>query len=335
MDILNKNYYVKRYSKENEQEWDDFIFDSINGTFLQSRRFLNYHPKDRFIDDSLLIYDKKNHLSAICPACTIMNNNHKIFFSHKGSTFGGIIFNKMNYSVHKVIEIMEVIEEYLEKNSYKEVVLKITPDIFSKEKSELLQYVLYYLGYEDKKELSLYIDYGQYNDDIYKNLAQGKRTDINNCKKVGMKLKHLNSKDEIRMFYNILCENLQKYNAKPVHTIEELIDFKNDRLKNEVEFWGIEYEAKIVAGAMLFLFNNINVMHTQYLCALNEYSKLSPMSFLYYELISMCKSQERTFLSWGGTTEDNGKYLNYGLAKSKEAFGSKYSINHVFTKSFS
>ena len=37
-------------------------------------------------------------------------------------------------------------------------------------------------------------------------------------------------------------------------------------------------------------------------------------------------------LTWGIVTEEQGKYLNMGLANSKEAFGGEYSINRIYSK---
>ena len=48
------------YQSSLEHDWDKFIDEkSINGTFLQSRRFINYHPEGRFKDASLVIYNEK------------------------------------------------------------------------------------------------------------------------------------------------------------------------------------------------------------------------------------------------------------------------------------
>lgn len=83
---------------------------------------------------------------------------------------------------------------------------------------------------------------------------------------------------------------------------------------------------------MMFYFNKVNVAHTQYLCALPEYDGLSPMSFLYYSLIKEMKIRGYKKLTWGIVTEEQGKYLNMGLANSKEAFGGEYSINRIYSK---
>ena len=48
-------FHFEKYNEKDEKKWDDFVMEkSINGTFLQTRRFLNYHPKDRFVDESIM-----------------------------------------------------------------------------------------------------------------------------------------------------------------------------------------------------------------------------------------------------------------------------------------
>ena len=44
-------FRFEKYEDSLEEQWDKFIAEkSINGTFLQSRRFFNYHPAGRFKD---------------------------------------------------------------------------------------------------------------------------------------------------------------------------------------------------------------------------------------------------------------------------------------------
>lgn len=332
MGYLMCDFSVALFDISNSDEWDLFINNSVNGTFLQSRKFLNYHPSSRFKDISLMIYDKKGHLAALIPACEIIDDSiKKNFISHKGSTFGGIILNQKNYAIEKVISIIQVIERYLKKENFNKIQFTITSDLFSKKSSDLLQYCLHYMRYTVYDELSLYVDFSTYKEDIYSNLSQGKRTDVNNCIKAGMVCERLLSDEQICEFYSILCETLEKYHTKPVHSINELLDFKNSRLIEICDFWGIYLNNKMVAGSMMFYFDN-NVAHTQYLCALSDYNKLSPMTFLYYSMLVKMKSLGFQKVSWGGTTEEHGKIINMGLAKSKEAFGSQYYINRTFEK---
>lgn len=327
------NYSIERYSEEKSKEWDEFVLqNSVNGTFLQTRRFLNYHPQNRFQDASFIIYDKKGHIAAVVPANHIKTKEGFQLASHQGSTFGGIVIGMKHYKAYKVIEIIQCLESKLKELGYEEVQYKITSDIFSREDSDLLEYALYYCGYPSYEELNSYIDFSRYKENILGNFEQGKRTNVNNCLKAGVKVKELAHKGEIAEFYRILCHTLEKYDRKPVHTLEELIDFKENRLCDEIGFYGAFLDDKMIAGSMMFYFNNVNVAHTQYLCALHEYDKLSPMTFMYYSMIKEMREKKYNKLSFGITSEHLGKELNFGLTKSKEAFGSKHSISRIYYK---
>ena len=46
-------YEILPYKSDMESRWDRFVMEeSVNGTFLQTRKFLNYHPEGRFQDAS-------------------------------------------------------------------------------------------------------------------------------------------------------------------------------------------------------------------------------------------------------------------------------------------
>lgn len=330
--MYDLEFKIKKFNKENEEIWDYFVLNSsVNGTFLHTRKFLNYH-KSKFIDSSYLIYNDNEEIIAVCPACELYDNNRKVLFSHKGSTFGGLVINNNYYDLQNVLKIINLLEKKLIEDDFTKIYLKITPSLFSKESSDLLDFCLKYNNYLNYSDLNLYIDFNNYNNDILSNIKQGKRGNIKNCIKNNFNLKRLDNDKEIIEFYNILCITLNKYQAKPVHNINELLDFKNYRLKDECEFFGIYNYDKMIAGSMMFYFNNIKCAHTQYLCSLPEYNKLSPMTFMYYCMIIEAKQKNYQKLSWGIVTENDGKFINLGLAKSKLSYGSKYSINTIYYK---
>ena len=61
------------------EKWDKFVMsDSVNGTFLQTRNFLNYHPLGRFADKSLL-FVKGNNIVAVLPANSIFTSGEYLW----------------------------------------------------------------------------------------------------------------------------------------------------------------------------------------------------------------------------------------------------------------
>lgn len=59
-------YKVELYTPERKKEWNIFIENAKNSTFLFDRNYMDYHA-DRFQDFSLMIY-RKNKLYALLPA---------------------------------------------------------------------------------------------------------------------------------------------------------------------------------------------------------------------------------------------------------------------------
>lgn len=282
----------------------------------------------------MIIKDKKGHIAAVCPACIVTENGERKLISHMGSTFGGLVIAPKHYYAHKVIEMIQQMESYLkqEGGGIAYIELRITPDLFSQESSALLEYCLFYCGYQCFDELSTYIDFDRYKQNILSNFDQGKRTNINNCVKRGLICRELENENEIKIFYHVLCQNLLKYNARPVHSLEELLDLKRNRIPEEMQFLGIFNEETMIAGAMLFWFRRAHVVHTQYLCADQHWNHLSPMSYMYFSAIKETRDRGEKKISFGISTEDKGRILNYGLTRSKEAYGGKHCLNKKFCK---
>lgn len=322
---------VEQYFSGFENKWDKFIKDSINGTFLQTRNFLNYHPKDKFNDNSLIIFKGEDTIVGVIPACVTFEDSQKNFYSHLGSTFGGIIINKFFNDVEHVGEMFNVINNYLKENNFNKIILKNTSDLFSRGNTKLIDYFLFKEGFLSYEEISFYIDFKDYKEDILSNFSSSRRRDYKYSLKSNLTFKKINTNEEIEKFYNILCNNLKKFNTKPVHTLNELFDLKENRLKGIIEFYGTFLNNNLIAGSMVFKFDN-KVFHTQYLAADQNHLDLYPMNYLNTNLINTAKEEKFKYFSFGISTEEHGRILNYNLAKFKEGFGATYSINRTHYK---
>ena len=323
---------IVRYNDSFENKWDDFIEkESLNGTFLQSRNFLNYHPKERFKDHSLIVLKGTNTIAALIPACEIEEDNKKILYSHMGSTFGGIIVNKNSYNIKHIEEIIKKLETYCIENKFNEIILKNSSALFCKDRMDLIDYFLFKNNYNYYDELSFYIDCNKIKEDVISSFSSGRRRDYRYSLKNDLSFKKLESDNKIADFYNLLLRNLKKFDKKPVHSLDEILEFKNSRLKDIVEFYGAYYQNSMLAGTMVFKFNR-QVFHTQYLASDQTKLSLYPMEFLNTNLIKIAKGQGYEYFSFGISTEEHGKILNEGLALFKEGFGSSFCINRTYFK---
>ena len=98
-------FKVRQYTREDELEWNNFVENSKQGTFLFNRSYMDYHA-DRFHDCSLMVY-RKDRLYALLPA----NRVDTTLYSHQGLTYGGLITNAEATAVG-------VCEAFLEINKY-------------------------------------------------------------------------------------------------------------------------------------------------------------------------------------------------------------------------
>ncbi|MEE0827472.1 MAG: GNAT family N-acetyltransferase [Eggerthellaceae bacterium] len=326
---------ISLYREEDIDRWDSFIRDSsINGNFLQSRRFLSYHPKGRFEDCSLLYSDKKGNLRGLIPGAIKVTDGKKTFVSHPGSTYGGIVIDEKTLSAKRFQALLDELVNYLASQGFDSIDLRFPPDfMWRRQESPFVEYMLRLNGFEEFIELTTYIDFDCYKESVLSNFSQGKRTNVNNGKKQGLHFELLSTYEDVEKFHWLLSLNLKKFDTVPVHSVDELWDLYSNRLPGETELVGVRNEdGKLLAAGWLFLFGEQNTVHTQYLCADAGYASLSPMTFLYYSCIMYCKERGYRYLSWGISTEDRGSSLNWGLTESKEHFGSLHGVHRGYVR---
>ena len=137
---MESGWEIKRYSDGCKDEWDDFVRDSRNGTFLFMRGYMDYHA-DRFADFSLMAY-RDGRLHALLPAhCTATE-----FCSHRGLTYGGVVTDE-KMTVALMLELFWEIFRYL--RTYTSVgkwIYSPVPYIYARYPSEEDLYALYRFG---------------------------------------------------------------------------------------------------------------------------------------------------------------------------------------------
>lgn len=331
---MSKEIRIIEYDKIYEEKWDKFVLNECaNGTFLQTRNFLSYHPQGKFKDSSLLFMNG-NTIVAVLPAHIERKKNIARLLSHQGSTFGGIVIGKNYCNVSYVELILNCLEKYINEKDFHEVVLKQTSSLYQKNDSNLIDYFLYINGFECSQELGYYIDFDDYNKDIVSNFSSSRRRDYRYSLKNNFIFRQLQTVNDIQEFYEILCNNYMKFQKKPVHAFEELLDFKYSRIPQNIDFYGVYFGDKMIAGGMVFLFAN-EIMHTQYLAVKQEYTNLFVNEFLYTNIIEAAWQNHYKKLSFGTSTLEEGRVLNRNLALYKEGFGTKEYINFRYKKRLS
>jgi hypothetical protein len=308
-----KNYTVKKYQKNDYEQWNSFIAEAKNATFLFHRDFMQYH-EDRFEDYSLIVLDGQKWI-AVLPA----NRVEDAVFSHQGLTYGGLIYSE-TIKLASIIEVLKTVLCFLHEHAIQKVQIKLIPSIYHQKPAEELQYALFLADAQLIRRDSLSVMDLSKPYSMSKDRKRGVKNGINN----GLNIQEVGSFQE---FWNeILIPNLDsKFKAKPVHSLEEITKLKTLFPKNIRQF--NVYENGIIVGGTT-IFESALVAHSQYISGREDKNDLGGLDFLHHHLLTEIFNQKR-FFDFGISNENQGKKLNNGLSYWKESFGAN-TIVHDF-----
>lgn len=309
-----KNYSVRLYQKNDYENWNAFIGQAKNATFLFYRDFMEYH-NDRFQDYSLIVLDGEKWL-AVLPANVVGNE----VFSHQGLTYGGLVYNE-KVKLASIISVLKSILSFLNDNKIEKLQVKLIPSIYHQKPAEELNYALFLANAQLTRRDSLAVI------DLSKPYKISKTR--KECIRRGIK-NELVIKEELnfKLFWEEVLEpNLdKKHQAKPVHTVAE-IEMLQQKFPDNIRHFNVYHKDKIVAGTTIFI--SENVAHPQYVSGTSNKNELGTLDFLYHHLITSVFKDKR-FFDFGISNEEQGRKLNEGLVFWKESFGASIIIQDFF-----
>lgn len=310
---------VKRYCEEFESEWDDFLASSVNGTFMQERKFLNYHPLDRFLDYSLMFMENER-IIAVLPAAQIQQTDKCItLVSHPGASHGGLIIQP-TLGTKKSLELVRIFVEYCAKiGGFDCIRLKPVPRIYHRGLADQLDFALRFSGFKiEYTELATALELKQGEEPFLKGVMSS--TAFRNYQKALKSGLSVVEDANLKDYWPILENKLkQNHNTKPTHSlgeIKQLITFYPDRIKLFAAYKG----SIMTAGVLVFLLNE-RVINCFYIAHDDHYQDLRPLNLIFGYLMEWGRKNSFCYLDWGISTEGKGSSVNTGLFRFKEGHG--------------
>jgi hypothetical protein len=302
-----KQYQTRVYQATDFAQWNSFVHQAKNATFLFLRDFMEYH-QDRFEEYSLLVFYGEK-LVAILPA----NRVGATVFSHQGLTYGGLVLNQ-KAKLSTVIPILKSVLAFLHQQNITTLNIKQIPSFYTSYFSEELDYCLFLLHAKTVRKDSLSVI------DLTKEVAFSK--DRKQCIRRGITAS-LQIKEEVNLesFWNeILIPNLHvKHQIKPVHSLEEMMQLQQ-KFPENIRHFNVYYGDKLVAGTTVFVTEK--VAHPQYISGNESKNELGSLDYLYHHLITKVFA-DKNFFDFNNSNEENGTKINEGLLFWKESFGAK------------
>jgi hypothetical protein len=325
MGTVKEMLKIEVYNQSYQQDWDNFVGASRNGTFMQQRTFLNYHPLGRFIDCSLMVYNFRGELIAVIPAAQKMLGPKKVFSSYPGASHGGIIVNQ-KFGTSEAMALVPLLTEYCRSNNFNAIEIKMIPRIYHFWPSDEIDFALRYYGFStSSSELATALPLKELAEPS-DHLIESTQRNIRKAKRLGVTIEESN---DLATYWSILTDNLkQKHNAKPTHTFAEILDLTS-RYPQSIKLFAAFLQGEMVSGVVCFLLNS-RVINCFYIASNNKYQSRRSVELLFYELISWGMEKGYYYLDWGISTEDKGSRINQGLFEFKEKFGGRGVLREVY-----
>lgn len=297
---------IVKYNPELKRNWDDFISLSKNGLFLFNRDYMDYHA-DRFDDFSLLFYEG-NRLSAIMPA----NIKESEIYSHGGLTFGGIV-SEAGMRTPLMLEIFDLLKDYLKENNLKKIIYKSVPYIYHAAPADEDLYALFR---NDARLIRRDVSSTIFMQEKI-TFSKGRKWSVKKAR--GSELS-VEASSDFRSFMQIEAETLMKrYGVKPTHTTEE-IELLAGRFPDYIKLFAAFKAGVMLAGVIVY--ENRNVVHTQYIASNDEGKELYAVDLIIDYLINE-HYKSISYFDFGISTEQDGRFLNVGLVRQKEEYGAR------------
>ena len=304
---------VKKYSAECRAEWNRFLATCKNRHFMFHRDYMEYHA-DRYHEYSQLLFNN-GKLVALLPA----NLADKEVISHGWLTFGGVLCDS-RMTTAGMLEIFDALLDFFRTAGIQRFTYKAMPHIYHQLPAEEDLYALFrHRATLYRRDVSSAIDLSN-----IPKFTKGKKWSIKKAEKVdGLTIEE---SDDFENFWRLLNELLdQKYEKRPVHNLSEIVLLQK-KFPDNIKLFGILVKGQMVGGTVVF--ENEGTIHTQYIASNDHCREIGGLDALFAFLITERYADQKIF-DFGISNEQDGWFLNAGLASFKEGFGAR-SIVHDF-----
>lgn len=309
-------YRIVPYNETLKNTWDNFVENnSVNGTFLHTRKFYAHNPLNSQDDKSYLFY-KKNRLMAVI-GCTLQSTD-AVLVSHLRSTCGGFIVSRQ-VDIEASLAIVQLFLEETGKYGIKQIIIKNPFRIFFRKPCDDFDYALWYFGFTTLfRELEIAIPVDR-SSKIETDYSEGTRSGLHKAQKT----LSVEESSDYKTYWALLEKTLkERHNIRPVHSYEQFCSLLEHVGTNKIRLFVVRKENELIAGLVLFLLNDICV-HAQYIAYDFAFQNERPLNILLHEVSIWAQKNGYQFFNLGRANEDNGKTVNFNLFKFKESYGGR------------
>ena len=306
---------VIRYSAEYKQVWDAFVANSKNATFLFYRDYMEYHA-NRFLDHSLLFFHK-NKLLALLPA----SEQGSEVVSHGGLSYGGILTGA-SMKVELMLKVFSVMTEYYKQHRFINIIYKTIPHIYHRLPAEEDLYALFkYKAQLYRRDILAVLE-----DNRVQKYNQLRRRQLKKAQAYSWQVEQSFCFQEFLELKARLLK--EKYNARPVHTVEELKSLAA-RFPDNIKLFTATKDDELGAGVVVY--DTETAAHCQYIATSGGGREQGALDAVFNFLLTEVYASKKYF-DFGASMDDGQKNgINASLLSNKESYGGRAVMHDFYT----
>ncbi len=329
--LVGGSLHVRRYCEEDKDLWDAMVAKSINGTLMQTRKLLSYHPPERFGDHSLLFFDSTSQLCAVFPAAEVSEPSGLKLKSHPGSTYGGLVVDH-SLSNARAEQLVSCLVNYSIANGFQGIWLRTPEKIFHQQWCEELDAAMFRADFQILgRELSCAAKLSEIgNSEVPANFSsaaqRATRKAIKSCVIAA-------SSDDFCSFWRILESNLHdQHGMRPTHTLDEILRLKST-FPDQIQLVAATLDGEMTAGTVLFHMNSV-ASHTFYMAQDYRYQANRSLNLVLAVALRESALRGAQWLNYGISSipGTGGKEMNDGLYQFKRTCGGQGVLRDVFVR---
>jgi hypothetical protein len=309
---------VCAYSPKDAEGWDHFVAnDSRNGGMFHERRFLSYHPSDRFRDVSLVFRDATGEIVGVLPCAQVRLPDERLCAeSHPGSTAGSLVFAK-RARLSDVLAMVEAAALHFQATGFTRMGLRVAEPIFAGPTTGEMDFALWHLGFRLRtRELSTAVRLG----DETARLAMVRKRAASEERSAVRRGVRITESNDVDAVWRLIAGNLKdRYGKPPTHSLSELAGLKQI-YPDRIHFWCATLDDSILAAMAVFDVTP-HAAHAFYIAHDRTLADVKPMSLLVSEICASLTARGFSWFNLGISTR--GEHVKWGILEFKELVGGR------------
>ena len=304
---------IHRYDLALQEEWNNFVRCSNEGTIFHRLDFLRYHREKFAQHEHQLAWYKGQTLVGVMPMAIFEEEGRIVAKSPYGASYGGPIFKKpLNYAdSHRVVGSLLT---YLTELGIEACRLTLPIACCYKRYSETFRLALLEHGFRrTNSDISSVVCLNGGNP-ISEEMTSRARNMARKARKGGVMAVHQSS---VADFWLVMKKTHEKLGTKPTHSVEEFQWLCNEL--PELIYVDVAYLEGIPVAGIGFLVINKRVNSSFYFAQDPQKQHLQGLSLLIYEALERAQQEGFRWFDFGTSSANQKGREN--LFRFKESFG--------------